>query len=107
MKDLIKDIYNSKVNFDKKCLENGKPKETLEQHMYTYLNHKYGLKSLIIEWASSIINAIKIYGSEDIEIYLFGKILRNELDEESRLILIKLQENISQLLEFYLKSKNP
>ena len=107
MKDLINDIYNSKVIFDKKCLEIGKPRETLEQHMYTFLNHKYGLKSLIIEWASSVINAIKIYSSEDIEIYLFGKILRNELDEDSRLILIKLQENVSQLLEFYLKSKNP
>ena len=107
MKDLIREIYNSKAMFDKKCLENGKTRETLEQHMYTFLNQKYGLKNLIIEWASSIINAIKLYGSEDVEIYLFGKILRNELDEDSRLIYIKLQENISQLLEYYLKSKNP
>jgi hypothetical protein len=75
--------------------------------MYTFLNQKYGLKNLIIEWASSIIYAIKTYSNEDAEVYLFGKILRNELDEESRFILIKLQENISQLLEFYLKSKNP
>jgi len=105
--DLIHEIYNSKEIFDKKSLENGKPKETLEQHMYTFLNQKYGLKNLIIEWASSIINAIKLYSSEDIEVYLFGKILRNELDEDSRFLLIKLQDNISQLLEFYLKSKNP
>ena len=107
MKDLIREIYNSKALFDKKCLENGKTRETLEQHMYSFLNQKYGLKNLIIEWASSIINAIKIYSSEDVEIYLFGKILRNELDEDSRLVFIKLQENISQLLEYYLKSKNP
>ena len=106
-KDLINEIYNSKALFDKKCLENGKPRETLEQHMYTFLNQKYGLKNLIIEWVSSIINAIKLYSSEDAEIYLFGKILRNELDEDTHLIFIKLQENISQLLEFYLKSKNP
>ena len=105
--DLIHEIYNSKEIFDKKSLENGKPKETLEQHMYTFLNQKYGLKNLIIEWASSIINAIKLYSSEDIEVYLFGKILRNELDEDSRFLLIKLQDNISQLLELYLKSKNP
>ena len=106
-KEIINEIYSSKAIFDQKCLENGKPRETLEQHMYTFLNQKYGLKNLIIEWASSIINAIKLYSNEDVEIYLFGKILRNELDEESRLILIKLQENISRLLEFYLKSKNP
>ena len=107
MKELIIEIYNSKIIFDKKCIENGKSRETLEQYMYTYLNQKYGLKNLIIEWASSIINAIKLYSIEDSEVYLFGKILRNELDEDSRLILIKLQENISQILEFYLKSKNP
>ena len=107
VKDLISEIYSSKAIFDKKCIENGKPRETMEQHMYTFLNQKYGLKNLIIEWASSIIYAIKMYSNEDAEVYLFGKILRNELDEESRFILIKLQENISQLLEFYLKSKNP
>ena len=107
VKDIISEIYTSKATFDKKCIESGKPRETLEQHMYTFLNQKYGLKNLIIEWASSIIYAIKTYSNEDAEVYLFGKILRYELDEESLFILIKLQENISQLLEFYLKSKNP
>jgi hypothetical protein len=75
--------------------------------MYTFLNQKYGLKNLIIEWASSIINAIKIYSSEDSDINLFGKILRNEQEEDSRLILMKLRNTIVELLEYYLKSKNP
>ena len=68
---------------------------------------KYGLKNLIIEWASSIINAIKLYSSEDSDINLFGKILRNEQEEDSRLILTKLRSTISELLKYYLKSKNP
>ena len=106
-KEMMNEIYNSKIIFDRKCYESGKPRETLEQHMYTYLNQKYGLKNLIIEWASSMINAIKLYSSEDCEINLFGKILRNEQDEESRIILFKLQDNISELLEYYLKEKNP
>ena len=55
-KDIMNEIYNSKVNYDKKCFENKVPIETLEQHMYTYLNQKYGLKNLIIERAASIIN---------------------------------------------------
>ena len=75
--------------------------------MYTYLNQKYGLKNLIIEWASSIINAIKMYSSEDCDINLFGKILRNEQEEDSRLVLENLKNNVSELLEFYLSSKNP
>ena len=30
----------------------------MEQFMYTYLNQKYGLKNLIIEWIVAIINGV-------------------------------------------------
>ncbi len=81
MKDMITEIYNSKEEYDKKCLENKVPKETMEQHMYSYLNHKYGLKSLIIEWASNLINGIKTYSIEDSEINLFGKVKKIKLNK--------------------------
>jgi hypothetical protein len=74
MKDIINEIYASKAEFDKKCLENKLPRETMEQHMYTFLNQKYGLKTLIIEWATSIVNGIKMYSIEDSDICLFGKV---------------------------------
>ena len=106
-KDIINELYNSKVNYDIICLENRLPNETLEQYMYIFLNNKYGLKNLVIDWASAIINAIKLYSNEDCEINLFGKILRNEQEEDSRLILIKLKSNISELLEYYYKKKHP
>lgn len=54
--------------------------------MYTFLNQKYGLKNLIIEWATSIINALKKYAAEDNDVAVFGKILRNECDEEFRFV---------------------
>ena len=107
MKDIINEIYTSKIEFDKKCLESKMPKETMEQHMYTYLNQKYGLKNLIIEWATSIINGIKMYSADDSDICLFGKILRNELEEDSRLVLLRLKTTISDLLSYFLKSKSP
>ena len=106
-KDIIQEIYNNKTIYDQKCYENKIPRETLEQYMYTYLNQKYGLKNLIIEWASSIINAIKMYSSEDCDINLFGKILRNEQEEDSRLVIDNLKNNVSELLEYYLTNKNP
>jgi hypothetical protein len=74
MKDMIAEIYQSKEEYDKKCIDTKVPKETMEQHMYSYLNHKYGLKSLIIEWATNLINGIKTYSIEDSEINLFGKV---------------------------------
>lgn len=50
--------------------------------MYTYLNLKYGLKSMAIEWAMSVVNGIRKYGLDDPEIGMFGKILRNEIEEK-------------------------
>ena len=79
-------MYVQKLKFDKKCRENRAPRETLEQFMYTYLNQKYGLKSLIVEWAASIIAGVKTYLREDHEVTLFAKMLKNECDEEFRLI---------------------
>ena len=107
MKDTIYEIYNSKVEFNKKCDDNQQPRETMEQHMYTFLNHKYGLKSIIIEWATNIINGIRNFSAEDTEVLLFGKILRNELEEDARLFLPMLKTNISNLLVMILKRQYP
>lgn len=65
LKELIYEIYESKQKHNIFCIENNQPLETMESHMYTYLNQKYGLKSMAIEWAMSIVNGIKKYGLED------------------------------------------
>jgi hypothetical protein len=86
LKDIIADIYLHKMKFDTKCRDSKLPIETMEQYMYTYLNQKYGLKPLIIEWASTIITGVKTYLRDDHEITLFAKILKNECDEEFRFV---------------------
>lgn len=83
------------------------PRETMEQYMYTYLNQKYGLKNLIIEWAAAIINGIKTYLREDHDVALFGKILKNECDEEFRFIQMHVKDTLLSLLKVLLKDKNP
>lgn len=50
--------------------------------MFTFLNQRYGLRQLIVEWASSIVQAIKIYAPKDAQLKLFGKILKNSVDED-------------------------
>ena len=107
MKEIINEIYNSKVIYDKKCKDNKLPIETMEQHMYTFLNKKYGLKNLVIDWARNIINGIKEYSKIDSTVLLFGKIMRNEQEEDSRFIIQKLINSISDLLLCYIKSNNP
>ena len=97
LKDIIYNIYNSKNNFNNKCIENKLPKETMEEYMYTYFNYKYGLKNMVIEWATIIINGIKTY-SYDNEICLFGKILRNDLDESCQYIMPKIKKNVEETI---------
>ena len=74
--------------------------------MYTYLNHKYGLKNIIIEWAAAIINGIKTYLKDDHDVTLFGKILKNECDEEFRFIQAHVKDTLQGLLRVLLKEKH-
>jgi hypothetical protein len=48
----------------------------MEQHLYTYLNQKYGLKGLIVEHASSIIRAANKFEAEDNDVAVFVRMLR-------------------------------
>jgi hypothetical protein len=48
----------------------------MEQHLYTYLNQKYGLKSLIVEHASAVIRASNKYEAVDNDVAVFVKMLR-------------------------------
>eukprot|EP00743_Colponemidia_sp_Colp-15_P004572 GILK01004929.1.p1 GENE.GILK01004929.1~~GILK01004929.1.p1 ORF type:complete len:534 (+),score=90.15 GILK01004929.1:109-1602(+) len=107
LREFIEEIYVSKAKFDQKCAEAHLPRETMEQHMYTYLNQKYGLKSLIVEWASALIQAIRKHASTDNDTAVFGKILRNEIDEEFRFVQNQLKRTVSELLRVYLKGKYP
>ena len=81
-KELIYEIVNQKRKYDEQCLANRQARETMEQYMFTFLNQRYGLKQLIFDWASSIVAAIKTYSKEDHDVLLFGRILKNHVDEE-------------------------
>jgi DNA repair exonuclease SbcCD ATPase subunit len=107
LKDVIAEIYESKSKFDEKCAESKMPRETMEQHMYTFLNQKYGLRSLIIEWVAAIITGIKTFSVDDNDVAVFGKILRNECDEEFRFVQNQVKETVNELLRIQIKNKFP
>lgn len=79
----------------------------MEQFMYTYLNQKYGLKTLIVDWASAILQAVKLFQNEDHDVTLFQKILSNECDEEFRFIQQHVKDMMLQQLKNLLKEKYP
>ena len=41
--------------YDKRCEQNNIVQENMEEHMYNFLNQKYGLRSITINHANSII----------------------------------------------------
>lgn len=105
LKELIQDMYNQKQKYDKKCSDSQLPIETMEQYMYNYLNQRYGLKNLIIEWAAAIINGVKRYNLEDCDVTLFSKILRNECDEDFRFVYNEVKTAMTDILKEKLKRK--
>jgi len=107
LKDTIHDIMQSKLHNDKKNDETGIGRETIEQYMYTYLTKKYGLKSLVIEWASSIIDVIRNFSQDDNLVLVFAKILRNECDEDFYWVQHNVKSTIKDLILTYYKVKTP
>jgi hypothetical protein len=99
------DIYSSKTNYDKACKKSKIPRETMFQHTLTFLNNTYGIKHLVIKHHLSILNSIKTFKKESNDVVVFGKILKNEIDEEFRFVQKHLKYTILELLKSYLKDQ--
>ncbi|GMH94408.1 hypothetical protein TL16_g12900 [Triparma laevis f. inornata] len=102
----IEELYASKEKYDKKCAASKLPRETMEQHMYTFLNQRYGLRSLIVDNASAVIKAVNSFHLQENTVAVFGKILRNEIDEEFRFVQKQLKDTVMDLLRVHLKAKH-
>lgn len=76
------------------------PRQTMEQYMFTYLNQKYGLRPLIIEWSVILLNSVCQYKDEDHAVRLFAKIIKNDCDEE----FLRVQEHVKDTLDLLLRS---
>ena len=44
LRDVVEEIYDSKLKFDDKNNHCKLARETMNQYLFTYLNQKYGLK---------------------------------------------------------------
>ena len=99
LKGLLKDLLQSKKVHDQKCVSSSLPIETLEQHLYTFLTTRFGLKSLVVEWAESIVAGIAQHAADDYTVALIGKIMQNEVDEDFRIVQTEIQRTLGELLK--------
>lgn len=80
MHEFIEELYASKSKYNARCAVDSRLKpETMEQHLYTHLNTKYGLRRLILEHVSACYDAVRRYSHNDNDVNVFGCILRNEV----------------------------
>jgi hypothetical protein len=99
LRDVIEEIYASKQKYDQRCQDSQQPRETMEQHMHNFLNQKYGLKRLINDWASAILAGVERFARDDNDVAVFGKVLRNQCDENFCLVQQQIKATIAELLK--------
>uniref|UniRef100_K3WAN0 EF-hand domain-containing protein n=1 Tax=Globisporangium ultimum (strain ATCC 200006 / CBS 805.95 / DAOM BR144) TaxID=431595 RepID=K3WAN0_GLOUD len=105
--DLIHCIATSKQKYDTKCFDVGAPRETMEQHMYTYLNQRFGLHALTVEYASAIWKGCEQFATQENDAAMFLALLHNQVDEAFVSIKKKLQQALADLLRAYFQAKYP
>jgi len=126
--DLVDKFYETKKQLNTKC---GKPQlkssagaavavfETMEQHVYHSYEKKYGLRSLALEHCSMFISALELYSDNEksanyncpqysnVDIRVFNKILKNELDENFHEIHLQLSKSIRDLIVLHIMNRYP
>jgi hypothetical protein len=109
LRDMISEILESKAKYDQRCVEGKLPRETMLQHLYTFLNQKYGLKPLIVEWSNGILHAVKRYRARPDcpDVLAFSRILLSEIDEEFWLVLDQVRATVKELLRVYIRVRFP
>ncbi|KAE8912686.1 hypothetical protein PF005_g9386 [Phytophthora fragariae] len=105
--DLINCVYASKTKYDARATTAGAPRETMEQHLYTYLNTRFGLPKLIVDYASAVWKAAEHFAHRENDAAVFVALLRNRLDEGFLEIKRKLQSALVELLRAFFSAKYP
>ena len=75
----------------------------MEQHLLAYLTTKYGVRQLITQWLTSILAAVEHFAPLDAQTALFGKVLRNEVEEEFEAAQLRVRTTANSLLHSILQ----
>ena len=105
LREVVEEIVAAKTANDARQAKRKKPRETMREHVYTFLNHKFGVKAVIAEWAESIAAATERFAGVDCEMAVFDRITRNVLDEEYFQEQRVVADTIEELLRSYVRSK--
>ncbi|KAL0237274.1 hypothetical protein PCE1_000671 [Barthelona sp. PCE] len=100
--DMITEIIGAKEHLD----SINKHASTMKEHVTTYLNQKYGLRTLINEMSFSLGNAVSRNKGDALSRF-FGAIYNNECDENFYYVLQQVEDTIHSLVLVYYRNKHP
>jgi len=103
--DLILDIMTQKKAHDDKCLRTKQPIITIENFLFIYFSTKYGLKDMIMVEVTSAIDRINSYAESSVEVEIFRRIIRNEVDEKFYWMVQSLKQGLKSKLDAYYREK--
>jgi len=100
LREVMTECLTTKSEKDDQCRNDNKPLETLESHLYDFLEsfHKSGDTDEIKDWFLAMSKAIRNDASFDWEISVFGKMLQNNLPESFITNQRVLRENAEKML---------
>lgn len=75
----------------------------MEQYLITYLQKKYGLKSIVLEHSKAIAKAINHYSEGDQLVHLFSLVLKHQVDEDFMHMQQQMQHCIKSIVKNVLK----
>jgi hypothetical protein len=105
VRDFLSALYASKARSDARP---GAPWETLESHLYSFLRHTVGLRSLMATQARAFLSAVARYARIDNDCLVAQRILRSECDEEFRRgAFSAVAEGAAETLRVVLKNTMP
>jgi hypothetical protein len=78
---IIKEVWNEKEAYDRKLAKEGKPRSSLPDFFFLFLQKRYGLQSAIAEWGYNLTDSLDRF-KWDGDCKLFLDILTGDLDED-------------------------
>lgn len=106
LRHIMNSLYESKAQHDVRCNELKEPNETMEQHLYGFLSRRYGVRSVVQEWAQALFRAINRWSPQECDVAVFGKILQNTLAESFSAVQDTLRASVAMLLKKHVQMKN-
>ena len=105
LKDLIREVIESKKKSDKNSIEAGVPLKSFKEYLHYTLNKKFGLPQLVDETIESIIMGVEEHQGSDVDVFIFKKMIENNLNEQFYTTIHKIKKTLRRLLFSFIKAK--